>query len=67
MSRENKILLWCLLGGIALLGLSLGELFFEELVEYRHRDSAQWSLGLLGAVLLVAAFVLREVFRNRQK
>jgi hypothetical protein len=67
MNREHKILLWCVLSGTALLSLALGEWAISEIFGYSNRDAAQWSLGVLGAVLLVATFVLREVFRNRQK
>jgi uncharacterized membrane protein YeaQ/YmgE (transglycosylase-associated protein family) len=68
MSRENKILLWCLVGGVGLVCLSAGEWFFGEFFDhYREGDNAKMFLGTIGAVLLVACFVLREVFRGRMK
>jgi len=69
MSRETKILLSCLLGGGALLCLAGGQWFFETVFgesDYEHKGAQQF-FGFVGVSLLVATFVLREVFRKRQK
>jgi high-affinity Fe2+/Pb2+ permease len=68
MSRESKILLWCLVGGACLVSLAAGESLFEALVGYpdSSRHTAQAIIGAVGVMLLVACFVLREVFRTRK-
>jgi uncharacterized membrane protein YeaQ/YmgE (transglycosylase-associated protein family) len=68
MSRESKILLWCLVAGIGFICLAIGEWLFEGFFDGgSDEESAKMVVGILGAMLLVAGAVLREVYESRKK
>ena len=67
-SRGQRLILWCAVGAALLLGLALSEWLMDELTSSsRGEASLRTFFAVLGAVLLVASIVVREVFVIQQR